>query len=45
VLDAETVKKLNDISAVPLPYPHDLLASPFMKTMIHGTGAIENVTP
>lgn len=35
-LDAETVKRLNEASAVPLPYPHDLLSSPFMKAMIHG---------
>lgn len=35
-LDAETVKLLNEASAVPLPYPQDLLSSPFMQAMIHG---------
>lgn len=39
LLDAATMKRLDEASAVPLPYPHDLLSSPFMKAMIHGAEA------
>jgi aryl-alcohol dehydrogenase-like predicted oxidoreductase len=43
VLDAATVKRLDEVSAVPPPYPHDLLSSPFMKAMIHGPQVAEKI--
>ena len=44
-LDDAHLKRLDEVSAVPLGFPHDMLASDFAAHLIHGGSAIETRVP
>ncbi len=44
-LDDAQLKRLDEVSAVPLGFPHDMLASDFAKHLIHGGSTVETRAP